>query len=263
MTVTMLDQTGRDYLSFSSLSTYADCGERFYWERVRSVRTDQGWWLPAGSAFHTASEWLDRGTTLTPELAWSDAFRMELNRLDELPTKAGGRASKEFPNKEDADFWNAKAPQWLADYVNWRNQMFDAGWSWLQVRGEDAIEVPVTATLFDVEVKGFIDRIMVSPDGEVHVVDIKTGSREPASLQLNVYQHLLEVVHDVHASHGAYYMARKGTTTEPKSLSISMETIARYFASAKKGIESEIYLPNVGMLCGTCGVRKHCSVFSE
>lgn len=258
---TLADLTGREHLSFSSLSTYSDCSERFYLERVASVPQQQGWWLPAGTALHTATEWLDEGTYLSAELAWNEAWRQTLARLEEYPTKAGGRATKEFPNKEDKSYWDAKGAEMVDKYLTWRDITTTAGWSWLEIDGKPAIEVPVEARLEGTLVKGYIDRVMVSPEGEVVVMDLKSSQREPQSLQLDVYRYLLQENYGITATHGMYYMFRKGTTTERKELGVSNQWLAHYFGTAARGIQAGIFLPNVGMLCGTCGVREYCSVF--
>jgi len=257
------DLTGRDYLSFSSLSTYSDCSERFYLERVASVPQEQGWWLPAGTALHTATEWLDEGTYLSAELAWADAWRDTLARLDTMPTKAAGRATKEFPNKEDKDYWDAKGTGFIEEYLKWRTLKFEAGWSWLEIDGKPAIEVPVEAMLGTTKVKGFIDRVMVSPDGEVVVMDLKSSQREPTSIQLDVYRYLLAENYGITASQGTYYLFRKGSTGDLKNLTVSNQWLQHYFSTAVRGIEAGVFLPNVGMLCGTCGVREFCSVFGH
>ena len=259
----LTDLTGRDYLSFSSLSSYADCGERFYWERVKSVHTEKGWWLVAGTAFHLATEWLDEGRALTPNKAWHEAWTQTLAKEEETPTKTGGRATKQWPNKETPDYYHFHAPVWLENYCKWRDDRLFAGWNWVSINDKPAIEVPVSGELGGVNVKGYIDRIMASPDGEAHVIDIKTSSRTPTSVQLDVYAQLIGDNYGIPVTYGSYYMARKGEASEPKAMDMSTAALSNQFTMAKRGIEAEVFLPNVGMLCGTCGVRSHCSVFNR
>ena len=259
----LTDLTGRDYLSFSSLSSYADCGERFYWERVKSVRTEKGWWLPAGTAFHLATEWLDEGRALTPNKAWHEAWTQTMAKEEETPTKTGGRATKQWPNKETPDYYHFHAPVWLENYCKWRDDRLFEGWNWVSINDKPAIEVPVSGELGGVNVKGYIDRIMASPEGEAHVIDIKTSSRTPTSVQLDVYAQLIGDNYGIPVTYGSYYMARKGEVSEPKPMDMSTAALSNQFTMAKRGIEAEVFLPNVGMLCGTCGVRSHCSVFNR
>lgn len=255
------NMTGRNYLSFSSMSTYADCSERFYLERIASVPQEQGWWLPAGTALHTATEYLDHGTHVTAELAWADAWRETLARLDAEPTKAGGRASKAYPNKEDKTYWDAEGAGMVQGYLTWRDQATKDGWQLATINGAPAIEVPVEGTIGDVTVKGYIDRVFTDSHGNNIIVDLKSSKREPQSVQMDVYVALLQQQYNFTAEYVAYYMFRMQILTEPKPVKADAHTLGGIFSATKRGIEAEVFLPNVGMLCGTCGVRKYCSIF--
>ena len=264
MTDNLETLTGRDYLSFSSLSTYSDCGERFFHERVRSVRQEQGWWLPGGTAAHLAAEWLDKGTYQSPELAWADAWRKTLNDLDEMPTKASGRATKDYPNKEDKTWWETEGPKMLVRYDEFAYHLNKVdNWKIAEVNGKPAIELPIEGWFNKVKVKGYIDRVYETPDGHHVVVDLKTSRREPISFQNDIYGALLNQQHGLNVQYGAYYMFRTGLLTELRPFNVQSHQLGRYFNSAVKGIEAGIFLPNLGPLCGTCGVRKHCSVFGD
>lgn len=262
-TIGLAEQTGRDYLSFSALKSYTDCSERFYLERVAGVAQDNGWWLPAGTAAHTATEWLDEGTYLSAELAWADAWAQAQRELTVQPTKAAGRVSKEWPEKENDAWWSAHGAGMVADYVTWRDRQYAAGWQLLSINDAPAVEVAVEARVGDTRIVGYIDRVYVDADGLVYVVDLKTSSRPPQSLQLEVYRYLLARTHGIEAHMGAYYMFRKGELTPPHALTLSDAWIEHYFRTAERGITSQVYLPNVGMLCSTCSVRAHCSVFGQ
>ena len=48
------------HLSYSQVSTFQDCGERYRLERVYQLRGVPGWASVGGSAFHAATEILDR-----------------------------------------------------------------------------------------------------------------------------------------------------------------------------------------------------------
>lgn len=255
--------TGRNYLSYSSLQSYLDCGERFRLERVMNAPTENAWWFIGGSAFHTASEYLDRGETTDTAEAWNKAWDLEVSEVDtNQPIKAGGRVSKEWPNKEDGDWWNAKGPGMLDQYVKWRDSRLEEGWQFLPTPGGGiAVELAIQVEFPDVLVKGYIDRVMVNDSGEVLVVDLKTGSHTPASsLQLGIYALGVQRHLGIQPTLGAYYMARKGELSELKSLlHYSEELVGRWFGSARKGIEEELFIPHVTSLCGTCGVAKYCA----
>lgn len=262
--------TGRNYLSHSSLSTYIGCGERFRLERVVQVPQTKAWYLIGGSAFHLASELLDTGRATDPEQAWADAWAEQYERdilhdnIDPATVRAGGRSSKEWPDKENDKWWVANGPRMVADYLAWRDARFADGWQWFTTPdGQPAVETPIQLDLGDVLVKGFIDRVMVTDAGELLVVDLKTGSHTPASsLQLGIYALGVERHFGVKPILGSYYMARKAELTGPTSLlHYSPDTVGRWFTAAKKGIEAELFIPNVTSMCGSCTVRPYCTAF--
>lgn len=259
--------TGRNYLSYSALNTLVDCGERFRLERVVQVPQTQAWWFVGGSAFHTATELLDLGQIEDPELAWNTAFEKELEEASALvdgdlsQIRAGGRSSKEWPNKENMDWWRAKGPGMVTDYLAWQQAKQAEGWLLFNGPAGSAIEVPIALALGDVLVKGFIDRVFVNGDGELVVVDLKTGNHKPASsLQLGVYALGVEHHLGVRPILGSYYMARKAELSEPASLlHYSPELVGQWFSKAKKVIEAELFMPHVTSLCGTCSVSEYCA----
>lgn len=264
--------TQRNYLSHSSLSTYLGCGERFRLERVVGVPQSKAWYLIGGSAFHTASEMLDKGEQDDPTLAWALAWdkhyeqEITANGVHVDDVRAAGRKSDEWPNKEDSGWWQYHGPQFLRDYVEWRDGVFTQGWQWfLLPNGEPAIELPINLELGGTLVKGFIDRVMVNDNGEAVVVDLKTGSHSPASsLQLGIYA--LGVQHHlgVQPTLGGYYMARKKHLTGPVSLlHYTPDLVGRWFDQARAGIEQELFIPNVSFMCMTCSVRPYCTAFPQ
>ena len=253
--------TGKGYLSFSAVNQLSTCGEQFFLTRVMQIPDPGSWALYGGKAFHTATEWLDKGDYATGELAWAEAWRTETADVeDPAAVRATGRASKDWPNKENPDWWNVKGPEMLRTYLEWRDQRLAAGWNWLELPGGvPAIEFRVSGELGAVPVRGYIDRVMVSPDGEVHLYDIKSGSQEPTSIQQHVYAELMEQTIGIRPTHYAYYMARKGNTGEIHDLSIERPNLSGIFTTAKRAIENEIFLPAPSMLCKGCSVRDFCS----
>lgn len=264
--------TGKDYLSHSSLSSWLDCGERFFLERIARVPQQMSWWLVGGSAFHSATEWLDMGAFSAADAAWQEAWNVQYekdvtgNGFTDDQIRAGGRKSKEWPDKENAAWWQVNGPLMVQSYLQWRDTRFAEGWQFLPMPdGSPAIEVPVHLVLGDVLVKGYIDRVLIDPDGQAHVVDLKTGNHTPASsLQLGIYALGLEHAVGIKPLLGNYYMARKSELNEDVSLlHYTPERVGNWFGQAKAGIEAEIFLPHVTSMCGTCSVRPYCSAFGS
>lgn len=262
--------TGRNYLSYSSLSSWLDCGERFRLERVLDAPQENAWWFIGGDAVHKATEDCDiDGITSVADahryfnVVWQNSLsKLYDEGVDLNAIKAGGRKSAQWPNKEDRLWWEANGAGMVANWVVWREQMFAQGWQFLSM-GEDrlAIEVPIEVQFDDVLVKGYIDRVLVSPFGEAVVVDLKSGSRVPAStLQLGIYALGMTDNYEVTPSLGGYYMTRQSNLTDLSSLlHYTRERVGAWFAAAKRGIEAEVFIPHVGPFCGTCSVAKYCT----
>ena len=89
-------------------------GERFYLERVAGAPQSKAWYLIGGSAFQHGNGWLDRGEMDDPTaaflLAWNQQCEKELVGVDIATVRAGGKATKEWPNKEDQAWWFAPRP---------------------------------------------------------------------------------------------------------------------------------------------------------
>lgn len=48
-----------DYLSFSQLTTYLSCGEKYRLTRIVGVEEDPAWYFVGGSAVHSAADAID------------------------------------------------------------------------------------------------------------------------------------------------------------------------------------------------------------
>lgn len=258
--------TGRDYLSYSSLSSYLDCSERFRLERVLNAPQTGGWWFVGGHAVHTATEELDKGLSNDPVgsflKAWNDEVRTLTERGVDLSTiRAGGRKTNLWPDKENDQWWRANGQHMVIGWQQWVAARKAEGWSFYAMPdGAPAVEVPFHLTLGGVLVKGYIDRVMVNPDGEVVIIDLKTGNTTPSSsLQLGVYALGFHAITGVMPSVGAYYMARKSELSAMSSLlHYDATMVGDWFAKTKVAIEAEVFVPHVTNLCGTCSVAPYC-----
>lgn len=177
--------------------------------------------------------------------------------LPEASWRAGGRATKAYPLKEDESWWKDHGPQMLQSWVDWRAN----GWSfWVEpVTGTPAIELALNPMLGGVMVKMVIDRIMVTPDGELVVLDLKSGRTEPNPLQLAFYAAGIEKIFDIRPRYGTYWMARSGTTTPLVDLdewpTSMIESLVSQFNDARN---AGIFLPNHSS-CKICSVTKQCT----
>ena len=193
---------------------------------------------------------------------WKEAWDEYAKGVDLSTLRVGGRATKEFPNKEDADFWSKKGPEWLQSYIDWRT--YNKNWKiWKTPEGVPAIELGITPRFADVPVKMVIDRVF-EVDGDLVVVDLKTSQQTPASsLQLGFCKAGLFQVFGVDVKYGNYWMARQSGTGSMVDLTKYTPEMINYFVeNFDKARRSGIFLPNTNN-CNRCGLTEHCPFTSK
>ena len=262
--------TGRSHVSYSGLTSYLDCGERFRLERVKNIQGEPGYWLAGGTAVHTATEWLDlllaqgrdmETAHLKAQKEFVGAFNRELNRHESW--KSAGRKTKEWPNGEDKDWWHKNGPAFVTNYARWRAANINLS-LWMH-EDKPGIEV---ATEFELEggisVKAVIDRVFVTPEGQAVIVDIKTGTRKPpSSLQLGLYATAMELQFGFRPQLGSYWMARSGELTEYSVLDrYTPHMLGRWMRDFRKAVEHEVFIPHVTAMCSGCSVNEQCYAYN-
>lgn len=197
--------------------------------------------------------------------AWEGEVRDREERTGIKPElwRAAGRRSKEWPDKENDKWWLAHGPEMVQNYIKWRTDSEDSDWRiWEPFPGDPAIEIGVVAPFGDVTVRAIIDRIFVTPSGELVIVDLKTGSRSPDSdLQLGFYASACEVAFGIRPQWGAYWKAREGKLLKPLiDLDyLSVDLIAGWLRDFVRARNQGIYIPRIGSHCINCGVRNQCA----
>jgi putative RecB family exonuclease len=194
---------------------------------------------------------------------WNQAFNeaigaeQESSASNPVDWRAGGRATKEYPNKEDGDWWNAHGLKMFQDFTEVWEQ---TGWSvWVTPEGIPALELEVNVHYGETLVKAFIDLVAVTRDGELIVVDFKTGKSMPSNMQLGLYASSIEKQFGVRPVHGYYYDARKAQTVLTQNLGRWTPALfTELFKQFELGVSSNIFLPNVGMSCPSCSVGDYC-----
>ena len=259
---TLRELTGKDHVSYSGFDTFQQCGEKYRLTRVLSVAEEQAWWLFGGSAFHTASEWWDLGDDHPLPEIWQAAWDKATEDIDRTkPIRAGGRATKAYPDKENEAWWMANGPVMLTDYVKWRES---SKWSILSLK-DDFVEMEFEISLpreggDDIAIKGYIDRVFVTPEGETVVCDLKTGNYAPASTtQLGVYAVAIAEKYGINPMLGCYYMSRKGEPTEMRSLiHYTPQLLSYWLGSFVDSVRDERFIPHVTSMCQSCMVAPSC-----
>ena len=189
--------------------------------------------------------------------AAQQAEQLTKTGIDQALWRASGRATKANPNKEDGDWWNENGSMMVDQWIKWRNGV--NGWTMWQHNGIPAVELALNPIWHDVPVQMHLDRVMVNPDGELVVLDIKTGARTPSSdLQLAFYAAGMEEILGVRPKWGAYWMGRTGITTEMVDLDLFpkeyiMEIVSKFDRARKDGI----FIPNFSH-CVMCQLKDKC-----
>lgn len=125
--------------------------------------------------------------------------------------------------------------------------------------GKPGIEIPFTVEIDGEKVVGFIDRIYLTPENKILILDLKTGQVPKSKIQLGVYKVGLMKVYGLEAELGAYWMAGDGELTPLTDLTMYSESfISSLFEQAWRGIRANVFLPNVTAMCNGCGVKRYC-----
>lgn len=192
--------------------------------------------------------------------AWAAQQKEQLNKtkVPQSSWKASGRVSKANPNKEDGQWWEVNGSEMVDKWIAWRNGTHP--WVLWEVQpGLPAIELGLTPIWNEVPVQMHIDRVMINPDGELVIIDIKTGARTPSSdLQLGFYAVGMEDMFGIRPKYGAYWMAREGQVKELVDLDkYKTEDIKDMVSTFDKARKNSIFLPNLTH-CVMCNVKQDC-----
>jgi len=260
--MTLEEKTGKNYISHSAMSTWLNCGWSFYLTRIQKIQENPSYWLVGGKSLHEGTEIYD---ALEPgaafdsravfEQRWAENYKLADNGM---PFRAGGKKTTAYPNKEDARWWLDNGPKMLDFWVQFRET---SGYTIYELPdGVKAVETELNTEVGGVSMKGFLDRLMVSPEGELIVVDIKTSSKAPVTYtQLGTYAILTEKTMGIRPVKGAYWMARTGELTEPVELDHYTESrLATHVKGFKIAVDNNIFIPQPGFMCGTCSVNHAC-----
>lgn len=248
-------------LSFSSLSTYVECGERWRLERLYGVESTTWFATVGGSAVHTITEAIDRGDDVPAFADLFDVMLSEARDIKGLKVKPSGKVLKANgpnggPNKKDYDWWLEFGPKMVDSWISWTKRT-DLELAYLP-DGTPAIEVPLEADVAGEPFRGYIDRVYRRPDGEYVIVDLKTGA-ETGLLQLGSYRVALKRQYGIEANLGGYWSALKGELGWIYDLSVFSESyVDAQYEMAWRGIRAGVFLASPGNFCNACDGKPFC-----
>lgn len=250
--------------SVSQWLTASKCGEQYRLERIAKAPQTPAGWFVQGVAFHHAAEVWERSCREIPESEILAIYYAEYDRLVEAGKlkepnlnrwMTGGRTK----GSDDVPRRRARGAEQLRGYFRYVRQAKER--VFLIGPDEPAVEVEFSLDLDGLEVIGFIDQLIVWPGGQVGPRDLKTGSKLPDwPFQLGIYRLAIEELFGFLPEWGDFYMAKNDLPLKPMNLArFTRERVTRWFHDLDKQIEQQLFLPNVGDGCRTCGVSDFCS----
>jgi len=270
------------HFSYSSLSSYMQCGRRYFLEKIARVPEIPSWWFVGGRAVHTVTEIYDLEPKKFQESGldhlWQEVFNAEVEEQKrKFPDVSIWRAAgkkKAKPDGEDYLEWMDLGPKFVANYISWREEKAWQIWDGA-IAGYDpetgsfepygpAVELSLDFDIAGWKAKGSVDRVYVHPNGEdLIVLDLKTGSRMPDNdLQLGLYAVGLEVQYGEKARWGAFYNPRQNRMSTFYDLSsYTVDSIGEMGVTFKRAVQNKIFLPHKSALCNYCPVNQGCAAF--
>lgn len=267
------------YLSPSQISSLTTCGEQYRLTRVEHAPERPMWGGIGGSTVHKITDILDLGHYRGMEWAAPDLEAMWATVWEESLDEAkqrnpefdpddyyrSGRASKDWPDKETPDWWAKKGPEFVKQWVMWRD---NSGLEIWEVPNEEtgelepAIELEVNAYgPDDLYIKSIIDRVYVDPEGNLRIVDLKTGSHTDAWPRQMAYNALgIWCQYSEQTRWAGFWKARSGGVPQWFDLSVfSEQWLWEQAWKARQIRDQQLFLAAPTNLCATaCGVRQWC-----
>lgn len=234
-----------EHISYSSLSTWLECGWKYKLSKIDKIEEPHAVWFTGGSALHKATELYDLGHTGTSEEIWNEAWFAQVSEDESLN---GDMNTWQYAKREDMSWWYGEGLWMLDRWVKFRQH-----WTPYKDYIEKEIEVPVGGTIL----RGAIDRVMVDPEGKIVLLDIKTGaSAQRHPLQLATYAWALEK-EGVVIERAGFWESRTGHVSLWNLDHIKSAKVDEIYSTFDRARKADIFVPNLSN-CGRCGMLSHC-----
>jgi len=236
------------HISYSSLSTWQECGWKYYLTKVEGAQEAHAVWFTGGTAVHKATELWDLqtpGDIPNAEMLWNKVWYDQVAEDEGL---YGDMNTWQFAKREDMSWWYGEGLWMLDKWIEFRK-------SWNVY--EDFVEKQYEIDIDDATVKMAIDRVMVDFEGNRVLLDIKTGaSSQRHPLQLAVYAWALEK-QGITVDKAGFWDARTGNISLWNLQNLHAERIEDMLNTFDRARKDTVFLPNLSN-CGRCGVMSAC-----
>jgi len=213
-------------LSASSLKTYTECPMKFKFEKILQVPTPPTTYFDIGTTIHSVIEHLTK---------------MEMEKMPVTLDLGLEILSKEwisttFDSETQANQEKNKAKKIIDAYFKWRNNNQNS-----VIGAEERFELDIGGIQFT----GFIDRIEKRNDGEIEVIDFKTGGvyetknsiRE--NIQLNMYALAVEAKYGKLPKNASLYYLKHDKQIQYEIDTEQISKMKTYFEETVKSILEE------------------------
>lgn len=255
-----------EWLSHSALNQYLTCSYQYKLARIDENPKPPAWFFLGGSAVHLATQRMDERNTYPyseDQLnhIWSEAFNEVIAQAyeawpEDSQWRTVGRPTHAWPNGQRYEYWDLRGRTAVKAWQDWRISTKPVMGDPTHVEEEVQFVLPSGIVL-----KGYIDRIYKDPHGERYFpLDLKTGTKRPESpLQLAFYRHgIKEALGLPVTDFGLWWMAKDVMAYDVKIDHITLLDLDYYAQQYFKGVENEVFIPNLGGSCYMCPFTDKC-----
>jgi putative RecB family exonuclease len=246
-------------LSPSKVSAFKDCALAFRFAAIDRLPEPPSPWTAKGTLVHRALERLFAHVPVGARSVDAALAQLELARPEVLadPEYAG----LHLDEAGEAEFV-ADAAQLIRNYFTLEdpNQVRTIG-----------LEISLEAQLGSLRLRGIIDRLDLSPDGELIVVDYKTGRAPGIAYEqqklggVHFYAYLCEQVLGqrparVQLLHLREPLIIESVPTEQSTRGLAVRAAA-VWAAVERACQFDDFRPKPGRLCDYCAFKAYCPAF--
>lgn len=264
-TTEVVEHTPEFEVSWSKISTYTQCGEKFRLSYIEKAEREPQGSFVGGRAVHEMIEEAESEGKQTDRDWCADRFLHHFERMlaEEGPAERlrwAGRKTKDYPNGEDADWWRTQGVFMARRFCDVREE--DAADGFQIAR--DHVEMRVRTQIGGHAVIGYIDAVlMVNSNGELAIRDYKTGKVGGGDgLQLAMYAIMSQAALGWEPWRGEYVFLRspdKAKRRKRMNLRPLIPLIEPMVQALVKGRDAEVYPMSPSNFCGSCAVRHACA----
>lgn len=242
-------------VSPSSAEGFSDCGVRWFLERSGGTNGDSTAQV-LGSAIHAFAALMEENPTLTQD----DLVAKLRESWKLIDPNTGWVSTAQL----------TRAVLMIEKFVTYHKAS-------LEERTIVGVEAEFEVTVGRAKIRGSVDRLEVTADGQLFIVDFKTGANAitkneaVTNLQMQAYQLAVieggfKEIHESRTSAGAelvYLGSKTIDATTRRQPPVDTEEIRNEIRNIAEGMSGSEFLATINKRCNQCDVRNACPIQSE